>query len=232
MDKKYAEYLLKKTQADYNLIAGDFSRTREKPWEEIRFLFDDYLIEKEKVLDLGCGNGRFYEFFKNKDINYIGIDNSEKLIEIAKKRFSGTNFQVADALNLPFPDNYFDKVYAIAVLHHIPSKEFRLQFLREVKRVLRQKGLLILTIWKFHNKKAIFLLLRYTILKIIGKSKLDFKDIFEPWGKKINRYYHWFSEKELTSLAEEAGFKIKKSGVVKNKRGNRQNIYLIAKKPS
>ena len=228
MDKKYAEYLFRRTKNDYNLIAEEFSRTRNNPWEEIKFLFDNYLIKDEKVLDLGCGNGRFYEFFKNKDIDYIGADDSEKLIEIAKQKFPDGIFQTANALNLPFQDNYFDKIYAVAILHHIPSKEFRLQFLKEAKRVLKQKGLLILTVWKFHNRKEIFLLLRYTILKIIGKSKLDFKDIFYPWGKKIKRYYHWFSEKELINLAEEAGFKIKESGVIRNKRGNRQNIYLIA----
>ena len=228
MDKKYAEYLFRRTKNDYNLIAEEFSRTRNNPWEEIKFLFDNYLIKDEKVLDLGCGNGRFYEFFKNKDIDYIGADDSEKLIEIAKQKFPDGIFQTANALNLPFQDNYFDKIYAVAILHHIPSKEFRLQFLKEAKRVLKQKGLLILTVWKFHNRKEVFLLLRYTILKIIGKSKLDFKDIFDPWGKKIKRYYHWFSEKELINLAEEAGFKIKESGVIRNKRGNRQNIYLIA----
>jgi len=228
MDKKYAEYLFRRTKNDYNLIAEEFSRTRNNPWEEIKFLFDNYLIKDEKVLDLGCGNGRFYEFFKNKDIDYIGVDDSEKLIEIAKQKFPDGIFQTANALSLPFQDNYFDKIYAVAILHHIPSKEFRLQFLKEAKRVLKQKGLLILTVWKFHNRKEIFLLLRYTILKIIGKSKLDFKDIFDPWGKKIKRYYHWFSEKELINLAEEAGFKIKESGVIRNKRGNRQNIYLIA----
>ena len=230
MDKNYAEYLLKKTKEDYNLIAKDFSRTRDKPWEEIRFLFDNYLIAGEKVLDLGCGNGRFYEFFKNKNIDYIGVDNSEKLVELAKKKYPKAKFQLADALNLPFPTNYFDKVYSIAVLHQIPSREFRLQFLKEVKRVLKQEGLLVLTVWKFHDSKEISLLLKYTIFKIIRKSKLDFKDIFEPWGKKTKRYYHCFSKRELTNLVKEVGLKVREIGVVKNKRGNRQNIYLIAEK--
>ncbi len=243
MEKKYAEYLLQKTKEDYNLIAEDFSRTREKIWEEIKFLFDDYLIEGDRILDLGCGTGRFVELFKNRNVDYIGADISEKLIEIAKKKYlclpkfsegkfrqARAKFQKANALNLPFPNDYFDKVYSIAVLHHIPSEEFRLQFLKEARRVLKQEGFLILTVWKFHQRKEIFLLFKYTILKLIGKSKLDFKDIFEPWGKKTERYYHWFSKKELINLIKEAGFKIREVGIVKNKRGNRQNIYLIAGK--
>lgn len=196
----------------------------------MKFLFDDYLIPGEKVLDLGCGNGRFYELFKEKSIDYTGVDNSEKLIEIAKRRYPETKFLIADALNLSFPDNYFDKVYSFAFLHHIPSQEFRLKVLQEIRRVLKKEGVFILTVWKFHAKKEIFLLFKYTILKIIGKSRLDFKDIFKPWGKKIKRYYHWFSKKELENLARKASFQIRKMSVVKNKRGNRQNIYLIAKR--
>ena len=230
MEKKYAEYLLKKTQKDYNLIAEDFSRTRTRIWDEIRFLFDSYLIEGDRVLDLGCGNGRYYETVKRKGVDYVGVDNSERLIKLAQKKHPGVRFQTADALNLPFPDNYFDKVYSIAVLHRIPSREFRSQFLKEVKRVLKQEGFLILTVWKFHKRKKTSLFLKYTILKLIGRSKLDFKDIFEPWGKKIEKYYHWFSQKELTNLVKKVGFKIKEVGIVKNERGNRQNIYLIAEK--
>jgi len=193
-------------------------------------LFEDYLTEGEKVLDLGCGNGRYYKIVKEKGVDYVGVDNSERLIKIAQEKYHGVKFQTADALNLPFPNNYFDKVYSIAVLHQIPSEEFRLQFLREAKRVLKQEGLLILTVWKFHDKKEIFLFFKYTILKLIGKSKLDFKDIFEPWGKKTERYYHWFSKRELANLVKREGFKVEEVGIIKKETGKRQNIYLVAKK--
>ena len=230
MEKKYAEYLLKKTQKDYNLIAEDFSRTRARIWDEIRFLFDNYLIEGDKVLDLGCGNGRYYETVKGKGVDYVGVDNSERLIKLAQRKHPGVRFQTADAFNLPFPNNYFDKVYSIAVLHHIPSKKFRSKFLKEAKRVLKQRGLLILTVWKFYGKKKVFLSFKYTILKLIGKSKLDFKDIFEPWGKKTERYYHWFSKRELANLVKREGFKIKEVDIIKKETGKRRNIYLIAEK--
>lgn len=199
-------------------------------WEEMRFLVDDYMIAGERILDLGCGSGRFFEFLRDKKVDYIGIDNSEKLIEIAKRRYPKARFQVADVLNLPFPRNFFDKIYSIAVLHHIPLEEFRLQFLREAKRVLKPEGFLILTVWKFHESKELYLILKYTILKLFGKSKLDWKDIFEPWGKKIDMYYHYFSKRELMKLVRKSGFRIKESDIVRNERGNRQNIYLIAQK--
>ncbi len=236
MDKDYAQYLLEKTTQDYNLIAEDFSRAREHIWEEMRFLFDNFLIPGERVLDLGCGNGRFYQVMKDKNIDYIGVDISEKLIEIAKKRFPKAKFQVADALNLPFPDNYFDKVFSIAVLHHIPSKEFRLQSLKEARRVLKPGGLLILTVWNLWQKKTAWkLFLKYTFLKLIGKSKLDFGDIFYPWKSQdgkilIQRYFHLFSKNSLKKLVNKAGFGVKEINIFKREETKNYNIYLIAEK--
>ena len=230
MKKEYAKYIINKTREDYNLISDDFSRTREYLWEELRPLLDKYICEKDKVLDLGCGNGRYYRYFKEKEAEYIGIDNSEKLIEIAKKKYFFADFRVGDSLNLPFPDNYFDKVVSIAVLHHIPSKDFRMQFLKEAKRVLKKDGNIILTVWKFHRKKEKKLLFKYTLLKIIGLSKLDFRDILEPWGNRAERYYHWFSEKELEKLVEKTSFEIEEIGQIENEKGNRKNIYLVGRK--
>jgi ubiquinone/menaquinone biosynthesis C-methylase UbiE len=230
MDKDYAQYLLKKTTQDYNLIAEEFSSKREKPWPELKFLFNDYLIAGERVLDLGCGNGRFFEFCQDRNIDYIGIDASKELIAIAQKRYPKTKFQVADALNLPFPNNYFDKVYNIAVLHQIPSDNLRLQLLREARRVLRPQGLLILTVWRFYRPRQLFLIFKFTILKLLNFSRLDFGDVFVPWDKKTKRYYHAFFKKELINLVRGADFKVKSAGVAKNEKGDRQNIYLVAEK--
>jgi ubiquinone/menaquinone biosynthesis C-methylase UbiE len=230
MDLDFAKFILEKTKENYNLIAKEFAETRKEIWEELKFLFED-LKEGEKVLDLGCGNGRWYKIFKEKKVDYFGIDNSEKLIEIAKESFPEAKFFVGDAMNLPFQDNFFDKVYSIAVLHHIPSDVLRMKFLNEAKRVLKPQGKLVLTVWRFVQKDEIFRLVKYTLLKILGVSKLDFKDVFEPWGKKVMRYYHCFSKKELENLVKKSGFEILESGVVKNKRGNRQNYYIISQKP-
>ena len=229
MKKEYAQYLLDKTKNDYNIIAEDFSRTRTQVWQELSSLFSD-LEPGEKILDLGCGNARYCKLFKEKGVDYTGIDTSENLIKIAQAKYPGAKLLSGDALNLPFENNSFDKVYSIAVLHHIPSKEFRLEFLKEAKRVLKPKGKLILTVWKLYGKKELSLLIKYTILKIIGRSKLDFKAVLRSWAKETTRYYYWFSQRELIKLVKRTGFKVIKKGIIKNQTGNRQNIYLIAQK--
>lgn len=233
MDKDYAKYLLEKTRQDYNLIAEDYTRTRAFIPEDIKGL-SEYTFAGERVLDSGCGSGRFFEVLRDKGIDYFGIDISENLIAIAKKNYPNVKFQVADALNLPFSQNFFDKIYSISVLHHIPSKDFRLQYLKETKRVLKPEGLLILRVWDLWKRKsALKLLFKYTFFKLIGKSKLDFKDVFLPWkdskGKiLIQRYFHCFTKKELEDLVKRAEFKIKKSW--RGGKDPRTNIYIVAEK--
>lgn len=249
MDKVFARYLLEKTKKDYNLIAGEYSETRHFTWDVESLA--QYAIPGEKILDLGCGNGRLLEVLKDKNIDYIGLDNSEKLIEIAKRNYlhppkfsvfvknevvsnegkiwrARAKFQVSDALDLPFSDNFFDKVFSTRVLPHIPSKEFQLQFLKGAKRVLKPGGLLILTAWYVYGlsiKRNFLLMLKNAFLKIVGKSELDFGDALIPWNRKVMRYYHFFTKRELQNLAEESGFKIKKIWTTPF------DIYLIAEKP-
>ena len=234
MEKEYAKYLLNKTEKDYNLIAEDFSSKRGKMWEEFKFL-KDYASSEDKILDLGCGNGRLIELFQGKNIEYYGIDNSKELIEIAKKRYSYGKFQVADALGIPFPMNFFNKVISIAVLHHIPSEELRLQFLKEAKRVLKSKGFFVVTIWDLLQRRTSWkLLFKYTLLKIIGKSKLDFGDIFVPWKisqeKDAQRYFHCFTKRELKRIVQGVGFKVLQIKSLKRS-ARHYNILLIAEKP-
>ncbi|MBU2598221.1 MAG: methyltransferase domain-containing protein [Actinobacteria bacterium] len=239
MKDKYARYLLKKTKRDYEEIAEHFSETRVKLWKDIIFLAD-FVKDGDKILDLGCGNGRLFELFRDKKIDYIGIDLSKKLIEIARdkyKNYPNVKFLVRDALDTGFDENSFDLVYSIALLHQIPSKKYRLQSLNEVNRILKSEGFLILTVWNLWQKKYIKYVLRTFILKlkIPFLTKLDFKDTFIPWKKRngttINRYFHAFTINELKGLIKKAGFKIIDIGFTKRDK-KQPNIFIIAQKVS
>lgn len=223
MEQELADELVKKTKNDFDLIAKEFSQTRCYLWPELADSFQGFIKEEDKILDIGCGNGRLLDLFRGKKMSYIGIDNSEGQIKEAKAKYPEENFLVADALNLPFDNNIFDKVFSVAVFHEIPSSEFRRKFLKEIKRVLKENGLLFLTVWDLRFQLS--LILKYSFLKIIGRSKLDWKDVFIPWGDKAQRYYHIFSQGEIIKLVKKAGFGIIKTGITK-----KRNIYLIAKK--
>lgn len=189
----------------YNEVADEFEQTRRKYSPETEEL-KKYVKDGEKVLDLGCGTGRLYEIFENKGIDYSGIDFSENLVNIARKKY-GDRFVSGDILSLPFSGRYFDSVWAIAVLHHIPSSELRKRALNEIKRVLKQNGRVVATVWKIRSFFR--------------------KDILIPFhGKK--RYYHVFSKREISKLFKESGFKIEEVRYLK-RNNKKTNILIIAK---
>jgi ubiquinone/menaquinone biosynthesis C-methylase UbiE len=227
MDKELAITILNKTLDDYNKVAEKYSQVREKNWKEMSFLFDDYLEKGDNVLDLGCGNGRFYEEFISRGVFYNGLDFSEKIIEIARKNNPKGDFRVADALNIPFEDNSFDKVYSIAVLHHIPSFDLRIRFLEEIKRILRDDGYLILTVWDLKEKRK---KRRFNFLTWWWELGLDKGDILLPWYGVKDAYFHCFEKEELSFLLQSLQFKIIKSGEIKVGERPYNNFYFIVQK--
>ncbi|MCD6471014.1 class I SAM-dependent methyltransferase [bacterium] len=237
MKEEFAQKILKKNKRDYKTIAENFSGTRAYLWPEL-LRFEEYVKEGDKVLDLGCGNGRFYELFKNKKVEYIGVDNCQKLISLARKKYPNANFIFGDALNLPFKNSEFDLVFSIAVFHHIPSQKYRRQVLKEIYRVLKPDGLLVLTVWNLWQPK---LLIKYKIWPIIfgwRKKYMDWKDVFIPWKlpskKVIYRYYHAFCKNELRNLIKQSGFEINNCYYTqKNRKTNWLkgfNLVVLAKK--
>jgi len=213
----------------------EFAKSRKGFWPDLDFLIS-YCQTNFKVLDLGCGSGRLYSVLKEKNIDYLGVDFSQKLIDQAVLENPGGNFKLADVLNLPQDLKDFDLIYSLAVWHHIPSYKLRLKFLLEAKRVLKKGGLLILTVWGLRytdiGKKYLF---DYGLKRFFGLSSLDSGDILYPFkdnnGKiLINRYLHLFSLKELINLAQEAQFQVIDSGFTQNEKGQKRNIYAILKK--
>jgi tRNA (uracil-5-)-methyltransferase TRM9 len=233
MDQNYAKYLLAETRKNYDKTAEDYARTRAFVPDDLKRL-GDYADSGDRILDSGCANGRFFEVLRDKKIDFYGIDFSEKLIGIARKKYPQGNFKVSDALKTSFADSYFDKVYSISVLHNVPSRRLQIQYLREMRRVMKPGGLLVMRVWDFWKRKEGWrLFAKYAFLKLLGKSKLDIFDVFVPWkdsqGKTVvQRYFHCFTERNIVSLVREAGLKVKK--VWRDGKDPRTNIYIVAEK--
>ena len=196
--------ILKKVKSDYSKIAKEFDETRKKPWPEFEIFLkmtlgaaNQQVNKKIELLDAGCGNGRLFEYLKNQPVNYTGIDNNRTLISIAKQKNSSILFKHGDLLKLPFPSEKFDSVWCIAVLHHIPTKTLQLKALRELKRVIKKDGKLLLTIWDLWQPKY----------KNFIQAKTKFAMI--PWGEKklVQRFYYAFTDAEIKDLLKKTGFK-------------------------
>ncbi len=98
----------------------------------------------ERLLDLGCGYGCYTDYFRTIGAHAVGIDGSEKMIELAKERYPLTEFSVMDiAMPLAFGSNEFDIVFINQVLMDIEN--IGLVF-SECNRLLKSGGILYYSI--------------------------------------------------------------------------------------
>lgn len=119
----------------------------------------------ERVLEIGVGMGTDTVQFAKNGAKVYGIDLTEHSIEMTKKNFKLHllplyplgRLKVADAENLPYPNNSFDLVYSIGTIHHTPDTQ---KAIKEIHRVLKPEGKAIVLIyargWK-HYFKRIFI---------------------------------------------------------------------------
>lgn len=134
--------------ARYDFIVWLFAFGRERRLRE-NMLRLAALRTGEHVLDVGCGTGSLAILAKQQvgDGGLVhGVDASPEMIARAraKARAAGVEIAFAEAAiqSLPFPDASFDVVLSTLMLHHVPDGARR-QAVREIKRVLRPNGRLL-----------------------------------------------------------------------------------------
>ena len=231
MNKQTQKKLLKIVKRNYEEIADDFNETRKKYlWPELIKLAKP-VKDGDKILDVGCGNGRLIEAFKSKNIYYLGIDSNKKLIDYAKPKYVNNRFIIGDILELDkILENNFNYVFCIAVFHHIPGRDLRIMALKQLKDKISGDGKIIIAVWNLWSQARFRkLILKFALVKLLGRNSLDFGDILFDWkdsaGQRVDqRYYHAFRKKGLKAIIKKAGLKIEK--IYKDK----FNYYMILKK--
>lgn len=108
--------------------------------EEIKIKFGKRPVE---VLDAGCGTGWHSKILSKKGYHVFGIDLSEKQVAQAKRNNPLGYFKDGNVLSLPFDDDTFDVSYTINTLHHLASWKEQMKALRELGRVTKKDGLII-----------------------------------------------------------------------------------------
>lgn len=223
MNKKAEIFLLNLVKNNYDDIADDFNETRKKPMKPMVYEIVNILEFKEenKILDLGCGNGCFIEVLRSLEtlkFSYLGIDNSEGLINCAKEKnnsemYSFFKFDLSQLENLA--EDNFSHVFSWAVLHHLPGQKLQLKFINNIYDKLADDGIFVFSIWKLRQKNNFFWLsLKSFLINLIKGRIIDWGDLIFTWGgkssltdkKKSLRYYHAFSKKSLKHLIKKSKF--------------------------
>jgi len=153
---------------------------------------------KKPMLDIGCGFGEFGGVFYESSVE-IGVDISEKDLEIAKSKNIYEKLIQADAVNLPFENNYFASCISISTIEHIKLAE---KVIKEVYRVLKKDGQFIFTVPTLEINNSLF------GAKIL--NKLCLKRLAQGY---INTYHKVFKHETIVEKEtwlkwlKDAGFK-------------------------
>lgn len=175
-----------KTIAVYDLVANEYAQKVEKFSPELeRKLFCSMLPAHASILDAGCGSGRDAAYFTDKGFSVTGVDLSEKLLAIAKKRASKAIFLQQDLRSLQLERNSFDGIWVCASILHLQYKDVP-SVLNKFYEILKPNGIVFISV-KVGNGERIAI---------------------EPTIPMKGRFYAYYSKQRLQKLVEQAGFRI------------------------
>ncbi|KAL4985883.1 S-adenosyl-L-methionine-dependent methyltransferase [Aspergillus falconensis] len=161
----------------------------------------------DKVLDIGCGDGKFTELFLPHVSKVLGVDSSPAMIEAAKKDYGGekAEFRVLDCCFLEqagdVADGSWDKVVSNAALHWIlRNRSTRLSTLKGIHASLKKGGAFVFEMGGHGNIAEIQAAMQYALLRQ-GISI-----------EKAREVYPWFfpSVAWMTTTLESIGFNVVK----------------------
>lgn len=118
---------------DWWLYRGLYAKKRPPGWDEERAQLERWIAElpPARTLDVACGTGFMTRHLRGE---IVGLDQSDAMIAVAQERLPETTFVQGDALELPFADDAFDRVFSSYFYCHLEEDD-RVRFLAEARRV-------------------------------------------------------------------------------------------------
>lgn len=234
----------------YETSAKDFSTTRQiawTGWQKLRARLKELATSGNdlQILDVGCGNARWAQFlatvWPEKKLSYVGVDLSPALLAVAKKSLAELPLIQAELfeqdlvetwlksnqLTEPVWHQKFDLIGLFGVLHHLPAKDLRKFWLKQLASQLKPGGLLILTYWRFDREQSRFVK-KMIQPKVVGLNaqELEPGDMILDWrqGGLNYRYCHLATDIEIQAnsdwlLANLAGISLQTSFEADGKSG-------------
>jgi ubiquinone/menaquinone biosynthesis C-methylase UbiE len=175
----------------YNLAAEEYAgkcfyELYDKPLDRKLYdLFFERVVNKGTVLEIGCGPGEVSNYLKMRGLDIIGLDLSEKMIEIAKRLNPFIDFRIGDVFKLEFKNNSVAGIVAPYLIVNFTAADVALA-ISEIQRVLIQNGQLLIA---FHS----------------GDEEVEINDFFVK-GNTIP--YTFFDPEKVKNQLETSGFRI------------------------
>lgn len=172
-------------------------------------ILSKYLPKDGKILEAGCGLGKWIVFLKRRGYDISGVDSYPEVIGQAKKFTKNLPIKVDNVAALSLPDNCLDAYLSFGVIEHFeegPEKP-----LREAIRVLKKGGIAIV---ETPNDNPLRRLVRiYETIRHLAKTPArTFVETFKLRPKRIEPekyfYEYHYTEGELVDHVKQAGFKI------------------------
>jgi SAM-dependent methyltransferase len=177
------------TQTSYDQIAAEYAEKfkdemDDKPFD--RACLDRLAREVGNlgsICDMGCGPGQIARYLHRQGMNTLGVDLSPRMLVEAQRLNPEIHFHQGDMLSLQDPDHSWGGIAAFYCMIHIPREQV-VDALREMKRVLKPGGVLLIT---FH----------------IGD---EIKHIDEWWEKPVNLDFAFYQPEEMEGWLKETGY--------------------------
>ncbi len=240
--------LSKLTNQMYSAESVQFSASRASSWAGWeRCLVSVPNANPLRILDVGCGNGRFGIFLRenipiDREIIYVGVDANKHLISLAQTALKDkpalsaeySHVDIIESLlkKTHFVENNsnFELIALFGVLHHIPSFELRVELLQYITEHLHPKGRVLVSFWLFAEEERFSKKLLTPLEYGIDPTELDPGDYLLPWDTtKQARYCHYSDSAEQHQLIKTAGLEILDTFKADGKSGSLNQYFVLAK---
>lgn len=179
-------------KSTYNRIAEDWFKDHHGDtwWVEGTDKFVSFLKPGALVLDVGCGAGVKSRYLLGKGLKVVGVDFSEKMVEIARREVPDATFRAADIKNLSVLAESFDGILAQAVLLHIPKAEAG-AVVKGLRDKLEDGGYLYIAVKQKREG---------------GKEEEILKE--DDYGYEYERFFSYFTLPEIQKYVSNAGLEM------------------------
>jgi 2-polyprenyl-3-methyl-5-hydroxy-6-metoxy-1,4-benzoquinol methylase len=171
--------------------------------EELKYASRQYDLSHCRVLEVGCGSGRFAaEIANNEGIEYLGIDFSKIAIQLSIDKKLGANFRFQEQNLFELDEKIgWDFIYAFGVLEHTTEP---LDTLKKLRDLSKPAGKIILAVPNFLNPRGIIWMTLTTLFNV--PMSLSDKHFIHPWDMQTWSEAAGLSCRRLTTVDKDWAF--------------------------